>query len=95
MPSLKQKAENIKKDVNQINQLKHLIKERKSELKKSFILLTKDETEINAILKTRRLQQKAIIIATKKERQKLKRFAQKSKTIKELITKIEKEKIAR
>lgn len=94
-PELKKRAEVIKRDMTEIILLREQISQERQELTGLLAALTSEQIDMNQLLQARREKHKELRLATKQERQKLKLFAAKAKSLQELIAKIEQETVER
>jgi len=90
-PELQKRAQIIRQDMSEILVVREEITLEREALAGLLAALTTEQIDMNELLMKRRSKQKELRLATKQERQKLKQFAAKAKTLQELIAKIEQE----
>lgn len=90
-PELQKRAKIIRQDISDILLVREKITLEREALAGLLAALTSEQIDMNDLLTKRRSKQNELRQATKQERQKLKQFAAKAKTLQELIAKIEQE----
>ncbi|MBT5186062.1 MAG: peptidoglycan DD-metalloendopeptidase family protein [Kordiimonadaceae bacterium] len=91
LPDLKGRADILEDDLSELNSVRRDITEQNIELKSELTKLIISNNDIDDLLKRRVEQQKKLEIATKQERDKLKKFAENAVDLQELIAQIENE----
>jgi murein hydrolase activator len=91
LPDLKNRADLLQADLNELNDVRFKITDQNTTLKQQLTSLVISESEIDDLLKQRVVRQKALEQSTQKERDKLKQFAENAQDLQELIDQIETE----
>lgn len=91
LPDLKNRANLLEKDLEELNDVRYEITEQNTILKQQLTTLVIANNDIDVLLKRRMERQSSLEISTKQERQKLKQFAENAKDLQGLIDQIETE----
>lgn len=91
LPDLKNRANLIEKDLEELNAVRYEISDQNTILKQQLTTLVIANNDIDVLLKRRMERQSSLEISTKQERQKLKQFAENAKDLQDLIDQIETE----
>ena len=91
LPDLRNRADILQGDLSLLNNIRDDITEQNIELRSELTKLVISNDEIDDLLKQRMEKQKDLEFSTRREREKLKSFAENAKDLQDLIAKIETE----